>query len=276
MADQTDVENGLVGLLTGVIYPNGTGQAPAQGVSAQIFPGWPTPATLDTAMAAGTACVWVWPRPEVKEATRYPMVWQAPVITPATLTATVAGNTVTIGGAMPSPFSPHNIFMLLGGQAFGYAVQVSDTLSTIASALANLVAAAFPGTTSSGPVITANTGALITARVGTVGSTVEEVGRFEQAFQIVIAANTPAARSALAAAILPVLMQTSWLTMPDGMAARVRTRIPVDVDTVQKTQIFRRDIRVTVEYAVTVTQTTATVEAVQVSFPGSNIPSRSY
>jgi hypothetical protein len=276
VADQLDVEQALVGLLTGVIYPTGTGVPPAQGVPAQVFPGWPTPARLDALMSAGTACVWVYARPEVKELTRYPMVWQNGVITPATLTATVSGNTVTIGGAMPSPISPHNIFVLLLGQAFGYPVQPGDTPSTIASALAALIAAAFPGTTSTGPVITVDSGGILTARVGTVGTTIEEVGRFEQAFQIVIATNTPASRIALAAAVLPVLMATNFLTMPDGSAARLRVGAPVDVDIVQKASIYRRDIRVSVEYAVTQTQTTATVEAVNVSFPGSNLPSRSF
>lgn len=276
MADQTDVENAIVGLLAGVIYPNGISQPPGQGVVAQIFPGWPTPAKIDTLMASGTACVWVYARPEVKEKTNYPMEWQAPVIVPPTLTANVNGNTVTIGGAMPSPFSPHNIFVLLAGQAFGYALQQSDTPTSIATALANLIGAAFPGTANAGPVITVASGAILTARVGTVGTTVMEVGRFEQAFQIVVAANTPALRTALAAAILPVLMVTDFFTMPDGMAARLITRAPVDVDTAQKVQIYRRDFRVTVEYAVTMTQTTATVEAVNVSFPGLNIPTRSF
>jgi hypothetical protein len=276
MADQTDVENSLVGLIAGFIYPNGTSQAPAQGIPAQVIPGWPVPAQVDTLMTAGTAAVWVYARPEVKETTRYPMVWGSATIVPPTITATVSGDIVTIGGAMPLPFTAHNVFILLVGQAFGYAVQATDTLNTIASALATLIAAAFPGTTSSGSVITINSGAIPTARVGTTGTTVEEVGRFEQAFQICIATPTPAGRTAIASSILPQLMAISFITLPDGSAARLRARAPVDVDSGQKSNVFRRDLKVTVEYAVTQSQTTATVEAVNVSYPGSNIPSRSY
>ena len=265
MADQSDVRNALAGWLVGVIYPNGTSQAPAQGIAAQIVPGWPLPALLDQLMAAGTACVWVYSRPEVKDVTRYPYVWVSQSITAPTITATVLNNTVTIGGAMPSPFTAHNVFVIVAGQAFGYAVQSTDTLSTIAAALASEIATSFPGTASTGPVITLSTGAIPTARVGTTGQSILEVGRSEQMFQIVIAANTPANRDALGKAIMPLLMDTPWLSMPDGTAARLRVATPIDIDANQKTNIYRRDIKVSVEFAVTQVQTTATVEAVAVT-----------
>ena len=279
MADQTDVETSLVNLLVGVAYPNGTSQAPGQGYPVLAMPGWPTPETVDATMATGKICCWVYSRPEVRETTRFPYQWQTQGITPATITATVSGNTVTIGGAMPSPFSAHNVFVLMGGQAFGYAVQASDTLSTIAATLASQINAVYAGTSSAGPVLTVGKGPLPIARVGTVGQSVLEIGRFEQQFQICIAASTPAARTALSAAVMPVLMATSWLTMPDGTAARLRVKSPVDVDSSQKVAVYRRDIRVAVEYAVTQTQSTATVEAVPTTFTGtyaSAIPSRSF
>lgn len=265
MADQLDISNALVGLIAGVIYPNGTGQPAGQGVAAQVFAGWPSPDNLATQIAAGNACVWVYARPEVKETTRFPYQWQTQSITPATITAVASGNTVTIGGAMPSPFTAHNIIVELGGQAFNYAVQATDTLTTIAAALASQIAAAFPGTASTGPVITLATGAIPAARVGTTGQAILEVGRFEQQFQIVVAANSPTNRALLASAIMPILMVSSWLTMPDGTSARLRVKSPVDYDTDQKLGIYRRDIRVTVEYAVTQVQVAATVEAVNVT-----------
>lgn len=265
MADQVDIESALVGIITGVIYPLGTGQAAAQGVPAQVGPGWPSPENLAAIIGAGNACIWVYTRPEVKETTRFPYQWQTQSINPATITATVSGQTVTIGGAMPSPFTAHNVFVLLAGQAFSYAVQAGDTLTSIATALAGLIAAAFPGTTNTGPVITLGTGAVAAARVGTTGQAMIEVGRFEQMFQIVIAANSPTNRALLAQAIMPILMATSWLSMPDGTMARLRVRSPVDYDKDQNLSIYRRDIRVTVEYAVTQVQNAATVEAVAVT-----------
>lgn len=277
MADQTDVEVALVALLAGVIYPNGTGQAPAQGVAAQVFPGWPAPETLASLMTAGNACIWVYARPEYRDCTRYPFQWQTQSITPATITTTVSGRTVTIGGAMPAPFSPHNVFVLMDGQSFGHAVQPTDTLTTIASALATLIAAGFPGASSTGPVITLQNGPLPVARVGTVGQSVLEVGRTEQRFQIVVAANTPASRTALCVAISPALMATSWLTLPDGTAARLKVHSQADDDSGQKVAVYRRNLIASVEYAITQVQTTATVEAIPTTFSGGNaIPLRSF
>ncbi len=279
MADLLDVQNALVGLMVSTVYPNGTGNAPAQGIPFAAMAGWPSSQTLDGAISAGDVLGWVYVRPETRETTRFPYTWQTQSITAPTITATVSNRTVTIGGAMPSPFSPHNIFVLMDGQAFGYAVQATDTLSTIAAALASQINAVFSGTSSAGPVITVGAGPLLVARVGTVGQSVLEVGRFEQQFQIVLAANSPAARATIGAALMPVFMATSWLTMPDGTSARLRVKSPVDLDGDQKVTVYRRDIRVTVEYAVTQIQSTATVEAVPATFTGtyaSAIPSRSF
>lgn len=262
MADQTDVASALADLIGGVIYPNGTGQPPAQGTAAQVFTGWPLPAQLDQLMAANKAAVWIYNRPEVKDVTRFPYVWKVDSIQAPTITATAAGQTVTIGGAVATPFSPQNVFVFLAGQAFSHAVQANDTPTSIATALAALIAAAFSGATNTGPVITIPTGPPPSVRVGTVGETSIEVARYEQQFQIVIAASEPAARAALGRDILAALADTVFLTMPDGSSARIRVAAPVDMDNAQKVLTYRRDIRVLGEYAVTKTQTTATVEAV--------------
>lgn len=263
MADQNDVKQAVVALIGNVIYPNGTGQAPAQGVPAVCMYGWPIPAEFDQLMAAGTACIWVYSLPEVREKTRYPYVWQTQTIVAPSITAVVSnGNRVTIGGSIPSPFSPHNVFVFLAGVAFGYAVQPNDTLTSIATALAIQINAIFPGTTNTGPVITTGGGGLPTTRVGTTGNSSIEVGRFEQAMQIMIATSNPSDRYALSNAILPALMSTSWLYLPDGTSARIITRVPVDNDMAQKVEVYRRDIKITAEYAVTQVQNTATVEAV--------------
>lgn len=262
MADQTDVASALADLIGSVIYPGGTGQPPAQGTSAQVFAGWPLPSQLDQLMAANKAAVWVYARPEVKDVTRYPYVWQVEIIQDPTITATASGQTVTIGGAVATPFSPQNVFVFLDGQAFSHAVQANDTPTSIATALTNLISAAFPGATNAGPAITIPTGPPPSVRVGTVGTSSIEVARYEQQFQIVIAASTPDARAALGRDILAALSDTVFLTMPDGSAARIRVTAPVDMDNAQKVLTYRRDIRVLGEYAVTKTQTTATVEAV--------------
>jgi hypothetical protein len=266
MADQTDVENAIAGLIAGYVYPQGISLPPAQGVAAAIFPGWPVPAQLDADLASGKAQISVVSTPSVRETTRFPYAWKTVSITAPTITATVQNRTITLGGSMPSPFSPTNIVIVTSANAFAYAVQPADTLSSIAAALATLINAVLPGATSSGPVISmAPSGPLPQARVGGVGTSVLEVGRYEQLFKVMLFAPSPVARAALMNGILPYLGDTPFLSMPDGTAARMRVVKSADYDTGQKAQSYRREIDLLCEFGVTQTQQTAVVTDLQVS-----------
>lgn len=265
MADLSDVQSALVGLLTGALYPNGTGQSSAAGGAAcTVYQGWPVPAQLDADLAAHLSNISVF-NGDGRKVTKYPKAWQVTGIATPTLTLSASGRSITVGGAMPAPFAAHNMVVLVGGAAFSYPIQQSDTLSTIAAALAALINAQFPGTTSNGAVITLPAGPLIQARVGTVGSTIKEVGRWEQMFQITIWSDSPTNRAAIGKAINPVLFDTPWLSMPDGTAARLIVLRQRETDGGEKAGLYRRDIFVQVEYAETVVQQTATVEAVTVT-----------
>ena len=266
MADQTDVENVIAGLIVGYVYPGGASQAPAQGVAATIFPGWPVPASLDAALAAGQAMVSVVSTPSVRETTRFPYQWKTASIVAPTIFGAVSGRTITLSGAIPSPFSATNVSIITASNAFTYAVQPTDTLTTIASALVAVINAALPGATSSGAAITmAPSGQLPEVRIGTVGTTLLEIGRYEQLFKVMVFAPTPVARTALMNGILPSLGDTPWLSMPDGSAARMRVMKSVDFDTGQKVQVYRRDIDLLCEFGVNKTQTTGVVQDLQVT-----------
>lgn len=258
MADLTDVSSALVSLIDGALYPNGDAQPPASGVPAtRIYPGWPVPGQLDTDLASGTAHVSVFNR-ESRNATRYQTVPQDMTVTAPALTLTINGRTITVGGTVASGV---NTAVIVGTAAFTYQTVANDTLSTIAAALASQINATYPGTTSSGAVITLpNTGPPINAaRVGGSGQQMTEAGRVEQVFQITVWANTPANRKAIASLITPAIMSTRFLTLADGTAARVILRGQRDDDVPQKELLFRRDIMVTVEYVETVVNTSTTV-----------------
>ncbi|TXD58865.1 hypothetical protein FUT88_13390 [Ralstonia sp. TCR112] len=259
MADLTDVSSALVLLIDGVLYPNGDAQSPASGVPAtRIYPGWPVPGQLDADLAAGIANVSVFNRPEARNTTRYQTVPQDMTVTAPTLTLTINGRTVTVGGTVAAGV---NTAVIVGTSAFTYQTVANDTLSTIAAALASQINAAYPGTTSSGAVITLpNTGPPINAaRVGGSGQQMTEAGRVEQVFQITVWANTPDNRKAIAKLITPAIMATRFLTLADGTAARVILKGQRDDDVPQKELLFRRDIMVTVEYVETVVNTSTTV-----------------
>ncbi|MEX3628427.1 MAG: hypothetical protein VB138_02005 [Burkholderia sp.] len=257
MADLTDVENALVSLIAATLYPNGTGQpSAAGGVPCMVYAGWPTPAQLDADLAVGKAHVSVFPRTEERNTTRFSQDWQPQAMNSATLTLTINGQQITVGGVVPPANNPHNLSVLANGKPYVYAVQTGDTLNSIAAALAALIAADIPGTSAAGAVVTLpGTGRIGAARVGVTGTAIREVRRQERHFQITVWADTPAHRDAVAQPVDLVLATTKFLTMPDGFAARLIYRNSPISDAMQKTRLFRRDLIYLVEYATTQAET---------------------
>ncbi len=252
MADVIDVQNALTGLIAAALYPNGTGQASVSGGAIAVYAGWPpSNSGLDADLLAGKCHVTVFPKGEERNTTRYSTDQQ--VIMPATptLTATVAGQAVTIGGTVTVP---QNVGLIINGKPYTYAVLVSDTLTTIAAALAALVVVDIAGTTSAGAVITVGgTGRIAAARVGASATVAAEVRRQERVFQITVWADTPTHRDVIGAALDVALAQVHFLTLPDGFKARLVYKNSPVTDGLQKANLYRRDFNYSVEYATTVT-----------------------
>lgn len=267
MADIEDVLDVVAAQVTGFVYPAGTGAASVTGKDVNVFPGWPLPEQIDKDMPSGIADVSVYPYGVAKNTTRYqPRSHVMSVVTP-TLTLTATGSTVTVGGAMPAPFTAHNMAVLIANKAFIYPVQASDTLTSIATGLAALIAVAYPGTGSVGPVVTLASDARIqAARVGTTGVTAAEWERQDQTIMITVWAPDPATRKQISSAIKVALSQIAFLTMPDGFGARIRYRRDMLSDQSEKSRVYRRDLYYDVEYATTVEDTTATVVTLRTDF----------
>ncbi len=255
MADLSDVQNVLVGQIAATLYPNGTSQASAVSAACRVGPGWPTAATLDPDLANGVVNISVYPANIERDTTRYLREWQKVGETPPTVTLAVSGNTVTVGGSLPTPAIVQNVAVMIGSQGgFSYAVQASDTLTSIASALATLIAQQFPGTTSNGDVITVNSTLPLTARVGGASTVGMELRRQLRVFRVVIWSPTPTLRDAVAGLLDPLFADTAFLTMPDGFAARLKYHSSSLVDMQEKANLYRRDLLYSVEYATTKSQ----------------------
>ena len=247
MADIDDVLTALGNLIANAIYPNGTNHSSSVAAQIKIYPGWPVPNALDTDIAAGNAHISIFPRPEERNTTRYPAEFQASTVSPATLSATVSGHTVTIGGTVTVP-QAIMVLTNFSRQAYSYFVQHGDTLSTIATALAALI----PNATATGAVITISGIYDLSTQIITSGAAIKEVRRQERLIQMVIWAPTPALRTAIARVIDPLLAQTERFTLPDGSSARLTYKNSPMNDMLQKATIYRRDLFYTVEYATTV------------------------
>ncbi|KVW15394.1 hypothetical protein WK91_18325 [Burkholderia cepacia] len=252
MADLADVQDALVSLISAVLYPNGTSQPSAPGAPVRVYAGWPSAAKLDADLLIGTCHVSIFNR-ESRNTTRYQTAkyddLTATVATPA-LTLTINGRTVTVGGTVAASV---NTAIVVGTTAFTYQTVGTDTPNSVAAALAALINAGYPGTTSSGAVITLpNEGPPINAaRVGGNGSKVIENGRVEQVFQITVWANTPANRKAIASLIVSPIMATRFLALADGTSAPMLFKSQRDDDVPQKELLYRRDMFVTLEYVET-------------------------
>lgn len=266
MADASDVCNTLVGLIAGTLYPNGTGNPSVANAPIKVFNGWPVQTQLDTDLAAGTSQVSVYPLPTERNVTRHDWSWQQLALNTATLALTIGGGpTVTVSGTVPIT-TPHNVAVLVNGIPYVYAVQNSDTLNSIAAALAALVTAAIGGTSSSGPVITfPSTARVSAARVGVTGTSVQELRRQDKAFQITAWCPSPSLRDLIAQPVDSMLAGLTFLTMPDGLAARIRYASTRFSDQFEKSNLWRRDFIYMVEYATTQTRVDAQVVATKMT-----------
>jgi hypothetical protein len=277
MADVTDVVDTLVGLISGLLYPNGTANPPSVRTNVRVFAGWPIPDQLDTDLAntaAGTPAVpdpqicqvSVYPLPAERNTTRYLQQWQQASINTPTLTLTAAGQTVTVGGTIPPASNPHNAVIFANGVPYAYAVQPADTLASIATALATLINVVVTGTLSAGPIVTLAAGARLGAvRIGVTGTSVNEIARQEKQFSIIVWADSPQHRTAIAKVIDPALKAMTFIALPDLSAGRIRYFGNRESDNAEKQGIYRRDLIFTVEYATLQTQINTQITAIGVT-----------
>jgi hypothetical protein len=277
MADVSDVQDALVSLIAGVLYPSGTGAPSVTGLPTLVYAGWPQGSQLDADMSGftngkgGRIHVTVFPTATEKNTTRYSPDCATTQVVAPTLTLTKAAQTVTISGTVTTP---QNVALIINDLPYAYAVQQNDTLATIAAALAALVS----GATSTGAVITIPVAGNITAARAGGSSTASRLTRtVNRTFQVTIWADTPAHRTATATAIDNALSGTEWLALPDGTGGRLIYMSSHIDDMVQKTNLYRRDLMYAVEYStvqtVTATQVVITEQVNTVQRPdGAAVP----
>lgn len=269
MADLSDASRALVALIAQAVYPNGTGQSPVAGVGVRVYAGWPMPAQLDADLPQYIINVSVFPR-AVKPVDSAISKWRTVAPPLRTITLSVAGQVVTVGGSVSTP---QNLALVIDGRAYVYSVQAGDTLTGIATALATQIVTDFPGTTSSGPVITISQGATlmldfvnqvyqsatlheasISPRVGGAATRQREVRRQDQEFLISVWANSYDSRDLLGGAVDSALAGINRITLPDGSFGTLRSRALSNSwdDSAQKQRIYRRDLACWIEYSTTV------------------------
>jgi hypothetical protein len=254
MADISDVRNTLGSLVGAAMYPNGAGQASAVGITVVVRSGWPVPQQLKAIVAGSNAMVSIYQMPGMgKNTTRFLGDDDVQATIPAPdLSLTIASNRVTVGGSI----NPGEAATLrVNYQPYSYAVQQTDTVGTVAAALAALI----PHASASGAVITINDVFDIEGAISVPVTVQQEIGRQAQVFMLVIWAPSEALRDAIGRALELSFKQQPRIVMPDNTWARLLYRGITDFDVSEKSQIYRRNLLYEVEYALTAPTTTNTV-----------------
>ena len=248
MADQSDVENVLVSLVAGALYPDGAGAASIPGPDCRIYRGWPLSAALDLDLAAGRINVTVFPQGEAgRNTTRYAEQWFGSANSP-TLTALVSGNSVCIGG---SASLGQIAGILVDNLSYVYRIQSGDTPASVAANLAVLARANWIVQLSGTTLTVAGAGTILGRVVADV-SVLQEIKRQEQNFRITCWCPTPGTRDTTAAAIDQSLAALRFIAMPDGTQARLLYCGTVVFDQSQDALLYRRDLLYGAEYPTTI------------------------
>lgn len=248
MADLSEVEATLVGLIGAIVYPNGSTQPSVTGSPAKIYGGWPNPTCLDADLAANPPVtnVSVYPAAMNRNTTRYFDEWVQVSMQTATLGLVISGQTVTVVGTIPAAGNPHNMTVFVNGLPYVYQASFVDSLTSIALKLAAMI----PGATSNGTVITLpNTARIGAVRIGVTGVSSIVTRNQEQVFQIGIWAADPATRDLFAKTIDGALAQVRRFPLPDTSVCRLIWKNSIQSDKWQKQTLYRRDLFYICEYA---------------------------
>jgi hypothetical protein len=252
MADQSDVEQVLAAIASGLLYPEGPSGESAVGVPCRIFRGWPDAPTLDADLLAGRVTVTVAGDARgQRTTTRYPDVWRSLRPVAVTLSIAVVDDTATFSGQA----TLGQIAGLLAGQvAAVHRTVPGDTPVSVAAALGGALASV-PGplstTTVEGTMVIVPAAPTLIARVVADQPSIRETRRQLQAFRIVCWCPDPATRDLVAGTIDSAMATYDFLGLPDGMAGRVRFLSSTASDRAQDAALYRRDLIYTVDYATT-------------------------
>lgn len=245
MADQSDVENALVTLVSAALYPNGTDAASIPGPDCRIYRGWPTSAALDADLSAGKINVTVFPGAGPGMATtRYGQAWVAVPVVPS-LTATVVGVTITFAG---SANAGQLAGVLINGTSYVYRTQKGDTPALVAAALAAQIMPRMIVRVSGASITLPGAGDLLVRIVAdAIGE--QELRRQKQHFRVTSWCPSPTLRDATAVAIDQALAAVRFITLTDGSNGRMTYFGTTVFDQSEDALLYRRDLLYSVEYA---------------------------
>lgn len=262
MADLNEVSAALRTVVVTALTDN-----PALGgLSIDVYAGWPDALRLDAGLKAGAMHISIFPKAD-KVIDSLGSDWQKVSYVTPTITAVRFNSTVTFAGTYAAPC---NIAVIAGRVAYVMAV-TSGTPTSIAAAFA----AAIPGATAVGVVLTApNTSS---AFVGGFGTSIKETRREAREYQVTVWANCFNSRDVVASVMDAAVSDVFRFVVPtaalsDWEYANLRYLRSMSDDGAQAAGVYRRDFFFEVEYAVTLTRQDAAIVTVQTNYQNQIAP----
>ena len=251
MADQSDVEAVLVGLVGGAVYPGGVGSPSVLGRVVRVYRGWPTVAALDRDLALGHVNITVFPDVAGQVVTtRWPDSYEVPVVRVPGVEVTEAGETVSDGGEV----SPGEVVgLLVDNVAVVHRTGEGDDAEGVAAAV-GVMLREFRSVVVSGATLVVPGAGSVLARVVADQTALRQTRRQRQNFRVTCWCPDPLTRDDAAGAIDAVLSVRSFIGLPDGLSGRLRFVSSSVFDQTQDAALYRRDLVYSVEYATTVSQ----------------------
>lgn len=245
MADQSDVETSLVGLVMSALYPAGVDSPSIVGLDCRIYRGWPIGVALDSDLRSGLVNVTVFAgRRPGRVTTRYSDEWVSTAGTPS-LTSQVSGASVTFAG---SAVAGQVVGIIADGRSYVYRTKSADTAASVAANLA-VLARVDRIVQLAGATLTIPGVGELAARVVADAPASKEIRRQTQTFRITCWCPSPASRDSAAVAIDQSLAGVTFIGLPDGTQGRLIYFGTSVFDQSQDTLLYRRDLLYTVEYA---------------------------
>jgi hypothetical protein len=218
MADQSDVENALITLAAGALYPLGTVNGSVTGAVFRLYRGWPANAALEADLANGiqhiSAATVAGSHAPVEQ---FPLAWEIPAPVTPSLTAVTVNDTVTFGGLA----SMGQIAGILAGDdGFVYRIQPGDTPAAVAANLAALINQQSIATVN-GASVTVPGATRLLGRVEADQTALLPMRRQRGDFKLTCWCADPASRDATAGALDAAFAQSPWLALADGTVGRM-------------------------------------------------------
>ena len=252
MADLSDVEEALLRLAAGVLYPEGPAAPSIVGGACRLYRGWPQGAALDADLAAGLAHVTVFPeaRPQAVT-TRHPDRLEVLAAPAPGLVIVVAGRSATVEG---SAHAGQVAGLMVDGMAVVHRTAPGDTPEMVAAVLATYLRTQKVVTVEGATLTVVGSGPMV-GRVVADRMVQRQTRRQRQVFRLSAWCPDPGIRDRLVGAMDAQFSTVDFLDLPDGGRGRLTFRGSVVHDQGRAARLFRRDLLYAVDYATTVSQT---------------------